>query len=100
MTRTCMTVIFAIVLSAICSAFAAAEPISAGSVAAGPSTPEMPEVRDARARFQKLDFAAARDLLKDAAKKNPDQPPADNVLANWLISTGRFGAVRARWSKR
>ena len=94
MTRICITAIFAIILATICCAFAAAEKISASSVAPGPTTPVMPEVRDAYARLDNGDFEGGVKLLKEAAKKDPDQPPADIALANWLISKGRYTAVR------
>jgi tetratricopeptide (TPR) repeat protein len=89
MTRTYRIAIGAFILLTVGCASAAAEPISASNLPAGPTTPDMPEIRDAKARFDKLDFEGASKLLKEAAKKDPDQRPANLVLAEWLARTGR-----------
>ena len=64
---------------------------SGGSCAAAGPTPEETE---AVARFNQRDYDGALKALKAAAKKNPDLPPAQVLLAQWFAQAGLPTGVR------
>jgi tetratricopeptide (TPR) repeat protein len=76
-----------------------AEPISPSDIAAPGATPaattaQSPEVTEALNKFKSRDFEGAAKLLKEAAKKNPDMPPAWVIMAQLFLQTNMGQNVR------
>ena len=55
---------------------------------------EMPEVKDAAFKFKQRDVEGALKLLKEAAKKNPDIPPAWVVITQWFVQSNMGQAAQ------
>ena len=80
----------------------AAEPISAADlppagasqVGAVKATGPTKEENEAVARFDQCDFDGAPKLLKEVAKKNPDSPPAQVLMARLFAQAGLPTGVR------
>jgi predicted Zn-dependent protease len=88
-------------LFAVCAAWpicSFAEPIGQNDLAQPPAataaTQQMPEVKDAADKFNHRDLDGAVKLLKEAAKKNPDMPPAWVIIAQWFLQTNNGQAAR------
>ena len=93
--RTVLGVVVA--LSMLTVAQLRAEPIESDPL--GTPVPKVDEkvkeVTDAAELFKKLDFNGALKLLKEAAKKNADLPPAQVILAQWFAQAQQAAGVRA-----
>jgi Tfp pilus assembly protein PilF len=75
-----------------------AQPASMGALGTPlPAADEkIPEVADAKARFMKLDFSGALDLLREAVKKNPDRlPPPQVIMFMWFGQANQGAAALA-----
>ncbi len=100
MTRTPIIAIVTAVTIAVCTARmgppSVAEPIpgggDAGTSAKAPAQPQ--EVTDAAELFKKGDYEGALKLLKEAAKKNADLPPAQIIMARWFAQANVPMGVR------
>jgi Tfp pilus assembly protein PilF len=89
MRRTAVNCIAIVAFAALCSMWTTsqsiAEPISGAGVGVAPETTgQSQEVTDAAARFKDRDVPGALKLLKEAASKNADLPPAQLMLAQWF----------------
>ncbi|MBN1395617.1 MAG: tetratricopeptide repeat protein [Pirellulales bacterium] len=74
----------------------AAEPIDPGSLSTTAETStQMKELVDARERFQNRDYAGALALLKEAAAKNPDLPPAHVNMAILFAEENNLKGLRS-----
>jgi Tfp pilus assembly protein PilF len=75
-------------------------PAASGSAAAD-STPieKIPQVTEAVARFQKLDFDGALKLLQEACQQHADLPPAEIVMAELFSQANQPAGVRI-WLER
>ena len=62
--------------------------------AATTATAQPQEVTDAAARFEARDYDGALKLLKEAAKKNPDYPPGQVLMAQFFGQVNMSGAAR------
>jgi tetratricopeptide (TPR) repeat protein len=72
---------------------------STGAAGTPPTSPpadsvQMPEIKDAVAKFSQRDFAGALKLIKEAVKKNPDLPPAQVIMAQLFGQAKQAAAVR------
>jgi tetratricopeptide (TPR) repeat protein len=92
--------VMAAALFAVCAAWpvcSVAEPIGQNDLAASPAaattTQEMPEVKDAADKFSHRDVDGAVKLLKEAAKKNSELPPAWVIIAQWFLQTNNGQAA-------
>ena len=102
---------FSILASSWLISRSAAEPISGGSLGtpaeAAPSaaaTPGQPkqsaELTEAETQFRKGNFPGALKALQEAVKKDPDQPPAQVLMAQLLSQAKMLSEVRVPWSRR
>jgi tetratricopeptide (TPR) repeat protein len=82
---------FCLLLTATASAQPATEPPVGASV---PSVDDIPEVKDAVARFRERDFDGALKKLEDAVKANADLPPAQIMMAQLFAQANIPGGVR------
>lgn len=74
---------------------AAAEPIPGTNPAASAGEPaQIPEITDAVAKFKERDYEGALKLLKQAAQKNPELPPANLIMAQLFAQANIPGGVR------
>ncbi len=74
-----------------------AEPISVDKLEApaADADKQEPEVAGAVEAFKNQDFDGALKLLQEAAKKHPDLPPPQVIMAQWFSQIKQGGAVRA-----
>lgn len=74
-----------------------AQPVTGNPASTTPATPpppEIKEVKDAIAAFQKLDFDGALKALKTAVSKNADLPPAQVLMAQLFAQANQAQGVR------
>ncbi len=91
------TLLFAVVVSfPVCAtSYLAAEPIAPGSIKTAPETPaQMQELTDAVGQFNKRDYAGALEMLQKAAKKDPNLPPPNVIMAQFFAQSNNLAGVQ------
>ncbi len=101
MRQIAIIVALSVVLALACVSWmaseAAAEPIPGTNPAASagePAQTQMPEITDALARFKERDYEGTLKLLKQAAQKNSELPPANLIMAQLFAQANIPGGVR------
>ena len=94
------TLLFAFVGSflACTTSYLAAEPIVPGSIKTAPETEspaQMQELKDAVDLFNKHDYAGALEQLKKAAKKDPNLPPPNVLMAQFFAQSNNLAGVQS-----
>ena len=66
-----------------------------------PAQPQLPpDLAAAEAAFRKGNFADALKALQEAVKKDPDQPPAQSIMAQMFARRRWWRRCGAPWNRR